>query len=64
MRETADDIQYFKTLEWRLEKSGSSRAQQIKTELSKIKSAIPEGRAVRVLGVDEHDGVQELETRK
>ena len=64
MREAADDMKYIKTLEWMLAQTESSRAEQIKTELTRIKSAIPEGRAVRVLGGDEHDTVQELQGRK
>jgi hypothetical protein len=64
MREAVDDMRYIKTLEWMLEKSDSSGARRISNELSRIKSAIPEGRAVRVLGGDEHDTVQELQDRK
>ncbi len=64
MREAVDDIKYVKTLEWMLAQSDSPQAKLIKTELTKIKSAIPEGRTVRVLDGDEHDRVQDLETRK
>jgi hypothetical protein len=64
MREAADDMKYVKTLEWMLTQSESPQGRQIKNELSKLKSAIPEGRAVRILGGDEHDTVQELRDRK
>jgi hypothetical protein len=64
MREAADDMKYVKTLEWMLAQSKSPQAEQIQTELSQIKAAIPEGSAVRVFGGDEHDTVQELQDRK
>jgi len=64
MREAADDIGYLKTLEWMLKQSSSARAGEIGAQLAEIKTAIPEGRTVRVLGGDEHDRVQVLEGRK
>ncbi len=64
MREAADDVKYLKTLEWMLQQSSSARAAEIGRELTEIKTAIPEGRTVRVLGGDEHDRVQMLESRK
>jgi hypothetical protein len=64
MREAADDMRYAKTLEWMLAQSASPQAGEIETELSQIKAAIPEGKAVRVLGGDEHDTVQEFQDRK
>lgn len=64
MREAADDVKYLKTLEWMLAKDSSPRTDSIQAELIKIKAAIPEGRAVRVLDGDEHDTVQELKDRK
>ncbi len=64
MREAVDDMRYIKTLEWMLARSESSRGKLIATELSKIKSSVPEGRTFRVLGGDEHDRVQQLQNRK
>ena len=64
MREAADDMRYISTLEYMLAKSESSRAGEIRAELEKIRSSIPQGRLEQVLGGEAQDRVQVLEGRK
>ena len=64
MREAADDMAYLRTLTWMLGQSESRAAQEIGRELERMKSSIPEGKMVRVLGGDAHDRVQLVESRK
>jgi len=64
MREAADDMAYLRTLTWMLGQSESRQAMEISRELGRMKASIPAGEMVRVLGGDEHDRVQLVESRK
>lgn len=64
MREAADDLRYVKMLEWLLDQADNELSGRIREDLRQVRSSIPTGRTVRILGGDEHDRVQQLEGRK
>jgi hypothetical protein len=61
MREAVDDIAYIQTLEWMLGRSKSKRAADIRASLERMRAALPAGKAVRVVGGDAHDTVEQLD---
>jgi hypothetical protein len=63
MREAVDDVAYIQTLEWMLEQSKSKRAAEIRASLERMRAAVPAGKAVRVVGGDAHDTVEQVNPR-